>query len=851
MKRGAYGNIRPKAGFLENDVAYSNGNETFAEWLAANPDAAASTSEALQAYLNTKFEGLVTSATFTGAAGAGLFVESFKLEEQFDIKDGIFLSTGAMVGTTHGQGEPTVKNGAAGDADLNQSLIDGGFTGATTADAAAIEFTINVDSDNVTGFSLNAIFGTHETKFSTNSQYTDISAVYVNGVNYALFDGDADQPFTVSKSVYDDGYLIQNSSGSYAIDWGAFIEEAVFQAPLTQGENTIKIVVAEVNDGAYDSGLFVDGLTLITKEEQEEVTGGIQISQEVLQTFLDRAESKGFETPEQALEAYLNKQFDGSVSDVTYTGAEQAGYFVPDFSVDSESTSNTAFSVENALFFSTGGFVGSENTEEGYSVSHFTSGDSDLDASAQDAFSGAGATQDASVLTFNINVTDKTVDGMRFDLVFGSDEYPEFSDTSYTDIAAVYVNGVNVALFDDDDPSSALAITSSNQSKYGFFDNTTGDYDVEWDGFIKPLSIRAALEQGVNEIKIAIADTGDTIYASGMFVSNFSFLTGGGANAGILTSLTADEDTTDIAPTGIAEEIDISQASGPVSLTGGASDFDGDVISGFGAGDQLNFNGVTFTSENVEITQGSANFAIDSDQDGEMDTYFTLDGQFDLDTFEISSLEEGNGTAIGYSDGGKDKVKGTKGDDELYGFGGNDKIKGKGGDDYIEGGDGKDKIAGNAGNDIILGGAGKDKIKGGGGFDILNGGDGNDNLAGNGGVDLIFGGAGNDKLNGASGNDVLSGDQGDDLLKGGGGKDTFQFNLSNGGNDIIQDFTDKDQIEFLTVSTEGSFFVPSGNALLTYAAQDGNDVVFQFDAETSLTVLDYDIATLQDQFNLI
>ena len=61
----------------------------------------------------------MTSATFTGAAGAGLFVESFKLEEQFDIKDGIFLSTGAMVGTTNGQGEPTVKNGTAGDADLN------------------------------------------------------------------------------------------------------------------------------------------------------------------------------------------------------------------------------------------------------------------------------------------------------------------------------------------------------------------------------------------------------------------------------------------------------------------------------------------------------------------------------------------------------------------------------------------------------------------------------------------------------------------------------------------------------------------------------------------------------------
>ncbi len=68
---------------------------------------------------------------------------------------------------------------------------------------------------------------------------------------------------------------------------------------------------------------------------------------------------------------------------------------------------------------------------------------------------------------------------------------------------------------------------------------------------------------------------------------------------------------------------------------------------------------------------------------------------------------------------GKDKLKGTKGDDVISGQGGNDKLKGGKGNDVLDGGNGKDKLDGSKGDDILIGGAGKDVLTGGKGADIF------------------------------------------------------------------------------------------------------------------------------------
>jgi Ca2+-binding RTX toxin-like protein len=146
-------------------------------------------------------------------------------------------------------------------------------------------------------------------------------------------------------------------------------------------------------------------------------------------------------------------------------------------------------------------------------------GDPDLDNTVHAAFAGAGATHDASVLTFEVNVTAANVKSISFDIAFGSDEYPEFSSTSFTDIAGVYVNGVDRAFFGND-PTRPLSVLNQNLGYFQNNDYPGGGLPTEYDGISHKLTIFAPVHLGINTVKIAIADTGDSIYDSGIFVSN-------------------------------------------------------------------------------------------------------------------------------------------------------------------------------------------------------------------------------------------------------------------------------------------------------------------------------------------
>ena len=63
--------------------------------------------------------------------------------------------------------------------------------------------------------------------------------------------------------------------------------------------------------------------------------------------------------------------------------------------------------------------------------------DASLAQAVQRAFKLAGEVQDASTLEFQFTVNNPALTGIRFDLGFGSDEFPEFVDFSFVDIASV------------------------------------------------------------------------------------------------------------------------------------------------------------------------------------------------------------------------------------------------------------------------------------------------------------------------------------------------------------------------------------------------------------------------------
>lgn len=194
-----------------------------------------------------------------------------------------------------------------------------------------------------------------------------------------------------------------------------------------------------------------------------------------------------------------------------YTGVNSAAS-----TFDSLSFGGAKIAGPGILLTSGDGTPSLTNTSGSFGQNTGADGDDDLSDIVENAFPSAGVTQDASVLEFKVNA-EAGVKTVIFDIVFGSDEYPEWSNTSYVDIAAILVNDKNAAFFGGD-TKKPLSVLDKN---LGYFqDNQLGGLGIEYDGISNKLTVIAKVHEGENTIKIAIADTGDPIYDSGIFVAN-------------------------------------------------------------------------------------------------------------------------------------------------------------------------------------------------------------------------------------------------------------------------------------------------------------------------------------------
>lgn len=171
-------------------------------------------------------------------------------------------------------------------------------------------------------------------------------------------------------------------------------------------------------------------------------------------------------------------------------------------------TSGTAPGTSNTV-----GWFGQSNA----GVSGWQNGDADINTVVNTVFHTVS--YDATALAFDFRITDPTATSISFDLVFGSDEYPEWVD-QFVDTAIVMVNGVNHALFERN-PNRPLTVISPNLAAGYFQNNAGGALPIEYDGVSRVLRIVAPVIGGgaLNTLKIAVADTGDHIYDSGLFIS--------------------------------------------------------------------------------------------------------------------------------------------------------------------------------------------------------------------------------------------------------------------------------------------------------------------------------------------
>jgi Ca2+-binding RTX toxin-like protein len=413
--------------------------------------------------------------------------------------------------------------------------------------------------------------------------------------------------------------------------------------------------------------------------------------------------------------------------------------------------------IGSGLLITTGTVPGTANTATWFGQDNGMPGSPLLDAVVNTVFNTQSF--DATTISFDFTVTDAALTGISFKAVFGSDEFPEWVD-AFVDIAVVMVNGTNVALFNND-PGAPLSVIGSNLAANYFQDNT-GNLDpatglaipgkasllpIEYDGVSHVLNISAPVHLGVNTITIGIADTGDHVYDSGLFISGLAGTTVPGG--GVTLPVTGTDNPDVLTGTAASETIDakggndtIDAGGGNDSVLAGAGD---DLITG-GAGNDYIDGG---TGANTAVYTGlstdyhvqhlaNGNYTVEDLRNGTPDGIDTLlsvqtlnflDGSYAVGTWDVPPPPPASTGVV---------INGTNGDniisptvtltgepavtdlgDTIYGNGGDDIITGGAGNDSIFGGDGNDQLRGGGGNDTLVGDAGHDELTGGSGADVF------------------------------------------------------------------------------------------------------------------------------------
>ncbi|MGB1263816.1 MAG: choice-of-anchor L domain-containing protein [Cognaticolwellia sp.] len=166
------------------------------------------------------------------------------------------------------------------------------------------------------------------------------------------------------------------------------------------------------------------------------------------------------------------------------------------------------------------------NTEDDITTNFGTAGDTDLTAIA------GGATFDAAILTF-----DFISDGgdLFFNYVFASEEYNEFVNEGFNDVFAFFLDGSNIALIPGTSTPVAIDTVNggnpfgTNASNSQYFNNNDLDdggpfFDIEYDGFTDMFTASVmGLSAGTHTISMRIADSGDAILDSAVFIQAGSF----------------------------------------------------------------------------------------------------------------------------------------------------------------------------------------------------------------------------------------------------------------------------------------------------------------------------------------
>jgi hypothetical protein len=202
----------------------------------------------------------------------------------------------------------------------------------------------------------------------------------------------------------------------------------------------------------------------------------------------------------------------------TYQGTNTANFqqsgTYSGFSLAPSSGSSPFLSLANGIFLTSG----SANIPLTNTLNEFTR-TSGSGGNAQLTTLAGTSTNDANVLSFKFSVA-ASINSVSAKFVFGTDEFPT---QTVTDIFGFFVDGVNYAKF-----SSGELISNTPGNPTNFISNLVGSglYGIEYNGLTQVFDVTGLLGtadiNGLHTISIGIADTIDTRFDSGVFVTSLT-----------------------------------------------------------------------------------------------------------------------------------------------------------------------------------------------------------------------------------------------------------------------------------------------------------------------------------------
>ena len=206
--------------------------------------------------------------------------------------------------------------------------------------------------------------------------------------------------------------------------------------------------------------------------------------------------------------------------------------------VVSFTNTNPAFPISSGLLLTTGNAIAAQGPNNSTNLSNNLPATASVASDPHLNILAAGTVTNGVVLEFDFIPTGDT---LNFRYIFGSEEYPEFSPSTFNDAfglflwgpgitgpyaLAGYANGANIATIPGGIPVTINNVGDASNTQYYVFNDNGSTYGnaIQYDGTTVLLTAAASVQcNQTYHIKLAISNVSDLAYDSGVFLEANSF----------------------------------------------------------------------------------------------------------------------------------------------------------------------------------------------------------------------------------------------------------------------------------------------------------------------------------------